>query len=73
MDYMKALGITIRDIRKERKLSVSELHYRVRLSHQAITKIERGAVSPRLDRLLAICEALEMNPSTLFALAERRL
>lgn len=71
--YLQALGRVLRDARKAKRLTTSELHYRVRMSHQAISKIERGTVAARLDTILNICEALEVNPSTMFALAERDL
>ena len=65
---MKEFGVSIRDVRKEKPLSISDLCYKVRMSHQAIAKIERGTVYPKLDILLNICQALEVKPSVLFAL-----
>lgn len=73
MDYMKALGAVIRELRKERGLSISDVHYRIRMNRQAIGEIERGEVTPKLQSILALCEALEVKPSRLFALAESRL
>jgi transcriptional regulator with XRE-family HTH domain len=70
VNYMKALGLAIRDVRRERGLTISELHYRTRMSHQAVAKIERGDVFPKLDSILSICQALEVKPSTLFAMAD---
>ena len=73
MDYMQQLGVAIREARRQRRLSISEVHYRTRLSHQAITKLERGKVYPRIDTLLSICQALEVKPSSLFVTVDSRL
>lgn len=72
MDYMKQLGIVIREARKQKRFSKNGFHYRTRISYQAITKIEQGKVYPNLETVLTICQALEMKPSELFALAENR-
>lgn len=70
--YMKALGGAIREVRRKKRLSISELHYRIRMSHQAINKIERGGVYPRMDTILTICQALEIKPSALFEMADSK-
>ena len=70
MEYRQALGLAIQQVRKERRLTIAELHYRVRISHQAIREIERGVVSPRVDTVVTICQALGIPPSELFRLAE---
>jgi transcriptional regulator with XRE-family HTH domain len=71
-DYMKALGRAIRDVRKSRGLTVSDLHYEVRMARQSVLKIERGEVDSRLASILSICKALEVKPSTLFAMADSK-
>ena len=73
VEYMKALGKSIRQVRKERKLTVSDLHYEVRMCRQAIMKIERGDVVPRLDSILSICQALSVKPGALFEMVDNKL
>lgn len=70
---MKALGATIREIRKERRYSITYVHHETRLAHQAIAKIERGKTHPKFDTLLNICRVLDIKPSELMAIAETRL
>jgi transcriptional regulator with XRE-family HTH domain len=68
--YMKALGRAIRDVRKSRGLTISDLHYECRIARQAVGEIEQGKVMPQLGSILRICQALEVKPSTLFAMAD---
>lgn len=70
---MKALGATIRQIRKERGLTINAVHYETRITHKSIANLERGVIHPRMDVIFAVCRALDVKPSTLFALAESRL
>jgi len=69
-DYAKALGAAIRHIRKERKLTLTDLHYETRINRQSVTEIEQGVVFVRLDTILRICQALDVKPAVLFALAD---
>ena len=73
MSTGKPLGASIREVRKKRRLSVSDLHYEVRMARQTVFKIERGDVMPRLDSILSICQALEIKPGDLFAMPDSRL
>lgn len=43
-----------------------------RINRQAVAKIERGEVIPRVDSILSICQALEVNPSIVFAMADSK-
>ena len=70
VDYMQKVGAAIHSVRKEQRLSITEVHFRTRIAHQAIRKIERGEVYPRLDTLLNICQALEVKPSRLFVMVD---
>jgi transcriptional regulator with XRE-family HTH domain len=69
MDERQALGSAIREIRRKRKLTITALHYQTRIGHKSIALIERGSVYTSLDILFAICQALEVKPSTLFEMA----
>jgi transcriptional regulator with XRE-family HTH domain len=70
---MRALGASIREIRRERGLTITALHYETRIQHRSIANLERGVIHPRMDVILAVCRALDVKPSTLFTLAESRL
>ena len=72
MDYKKSLGLAIRQIRKERKLTITDLHYETRINRQSVVKIEQGQVYLRLDTILRICQVLDVKPSVLFALADSK-
>jgi transcriptional regulator with XRE-family HTH domain len=69
MKDAKALGMAIREVRRKRRFTISEVHYRTRIGRQAFARIERGDVYPKLDTLLNICQVLEVKPSALFEMA----
>lgn len=69
MSHAQALGVAIREVRKKRRYTITEVHYRSRIGHKAIANIERRRVYTQLDILLRICQALEVKPSTLFEMA----
>lgn len=73
VEYPKALGLAIRQLRKERKMTITDLHYETRINRQSVVKFEQGRVYLRLDTILRLCEALEVRPAELFALADSRL
>lgn len=51
----------VRQWRTYRGLTQTELEQRARLSHNAISRIETGAVSPRLETVERIAGALELD------------
>lgn len=55
------LSQQVRDWRRARQLSQGQLEGRAGLSHNAISRIENGQVSPRLDTLEAIAVALDLS------------
>lgn len=55
---MAMVGAKLKDLRRRRSLSVRELAARSGLSHSAISQIERDVVSPSVDTLGAILDAL---------------
>ncbi len=69
MSDAHALGMAIREVRRKRRLTITELHYRTRIGHKSIALIERGIVHTRLDNFFTICQVLEVKPSTLFEMA----
>ena len=62
----KKIGVRIRNLRKNRKLSVRELAEKSGLSAIAISKIERDQVSPTLKSLEQLAGALEVKLIDLF-------
>jgi transcriptional regulator with XRE-family HTH domain len=69
MDDRQAIGLAIRELRKQRRLTITALHYQTRIGHKSIAMIERGNVYTSLDNLLTICRVLDVKPSTLFEMA----
>ncbi len=55
------LGDQIRRWRMARGLTQTQLESRAGLAHNALSRIENGAVSPRLDTIEALAEALEIS------------
>jgi transcriptional regulator with XRE-family HTH domain len=65
-----ALGELIRDLREARKMKQDELGRRVGMSRPNISLLERGSIKfPKIEKLKAIAEALEVPPGELFARA----
>ena len=68
---LEALGRRLQDLRKEKRLTQSDLAERSNLTPNYIGKIERGEAQPTLEALLAITDGLKANPSTLFTALDR--
>ena len=68
--FQKAIGKTIRELRKERKLSQEELAYRAGLHRTYIGAIERGERNITVINLYKILRALNINMSYFFKKVE---
>ena len=55
---MPAIGAGIRELRRRRQLSTRELAVRSGISHSTISLLERDRLSPSVDTLSAILEAM---------------
>lgn len=55
---MQSVGIRLRELRRRRNLGQRELAIRSGIAHSSISLIERNAVSPSIDTLRAIVDAL---------------
>lgn len=55
------IGVLIRRARKKQKLSQAELGVRCGLRQETISLIENGSPATRLDTLLAVLAALELD------------
>ena len=64
---MAKIGVRLRELRRRRQLTVRELSARAGLSHSTISLIERDHISPSVDSLAAVLDALGTTLSTFFA------
>jgi transcriptional regulator with XRE-family HTH domain len=62
----KALGKTIREIRKMKDLTQEALGEKANLSYKFIGEVERGKVNVSLDSLVRISQALKVQVGDLF-------
>lgn len=58
-----AIGTRLRQIRKSRKLSQSDLAAAAGISGRAYADIERGSANMRVETMLRICQALAVTPN----------
>lgn len=64
--HISGIGKRIRDIRKERNLLATDIAKRANVSNGLISRIENGRTVPSLPVLLAIIQALEIQPVDFF-------
>jgi transcriptional regulator with XRE-family HTH domain len=62
---VNAFGRRVRDVRRQRSLSTSELAEGAEITQRAVQYIERGQRVVRLDTLLALSAALSVKPNVL--------
>ncbi len=67
IDLCIKVGRNIRKLRKEKKLTVSEVAYRSGVEPQNFRKYELGKQEMRISMLIRIAEALETTPSELIS------
>jgi len=60
-------GGKIREVRERRSLTLKEVAEKAGVSESLVSQIERDRVSPAIDTLLAIADALEIDFDYLFA------
>jgi transcriptional regulator with XRE-family HTH domain len=60
------ITINLKKIRKERGLTLQELEKISNVTNSDISKVERGVVSPTLETLRLIAEALDLKVCDLF-------
>jgi len=60
-------GEKIRSVRERRKLTLKEVAERAGVSESMVSQIERNKVSPAIDTLLALSEALDLDLEYIFA------
>jgi transcriptional regulator with XRE-family HTH domain len=67
----QGLGLAIRQIRLERRLSQEELAVLSHLHRNYVGGIERGERNPSFTNLVRVAEALDVRLSSLVALSEK--
>jgi transcriptional regulator with XRE-family HTH domain len=65
IDLCIKIGKNIRKLRKEKKLTVSEVAYRAGVEPQNFRKYELGRQEMRISMLFRVAESLEVSPSDL--------
>lgn len=71
-DLEKALGAHIRDLRRQKDLSIADLSEAASISGGMLSKIETGQISASLSTLRSIASALGVPMSSLFSEFEDR-
>ena len=66
------IGVKIKNLRKERKLTLSQIADRTNLSISFLSQVERSKSSITLESLKKISEALGVNPSYFFSESNRK-
>lgn len=61
------LGRIIKEHREMQNLSQGEIARTAGISPSMLSQIERGLTSPSIETLIAVCDALRLDPSRLFA------
>lgn len=64
--FRKEFGKRIRGLRKNQKISQSQLAYESEITRELLTKIEGGHINTTLKTLLAIANALNLKVKDLF-------
>lgn len=68
-DHIRLLfGLKLRQLRLDRKLSVSELAQKAGLSVSYVTEIEKGRKYPKADKISALANAIQVDYDTLVSL-----
>ncbi len=70
-EFLKQLGIRIRVLRKERKLSQQKLGIEALIEKSTIQRIERGLMNCTVKTLLKITNALDVEYAELFEFANK--
>jgi transcriptional regulator with XRE-family HTH domain len=72
MDKEEIFGKILQEERKAKKISQEKLAKLTGLDRTFISLIETGTRSPTFSTILKICSALEIEPSELFSIYERK-
>jgi len=70
-EFLNALGNRIHDLRKEKKISQTELAERIGTKHTAIGRLERGEVNTSVIMLRKIAKELEVSLIELISIGDK--
>ena len=65
MELVRLLGLNVRRVRRERRLSQEELSFRAEMKRAYLSDLERGTRNPSVRALGRIAMALNVPPATL--------
>ena len=68
--YIKAFGLNLKKIRKEKGITQEELSFKSELELSQIGRIERGVINTSISIIYTIANALEIHPKELFDFSE---
>lgn len=60
-NHLLTLGLKVKQARKAKRLTQTELAYRIGKDHPSINRVEKGKINPSYIFLLEICEGLEIS------------
>ena len=63
MEIYKRLGLTIREARLNKRMTMKELAAKVGITESAVHHYENGVRKMSFDTFASICKALDLNPS----------
>jgi transcriptional regulator with XRE-family HTH domain len=66
MDILFIVGNRLRVLRSTRNESLSTVANKTKIAASTISKIERGLIDFRLDKLFSLCRHYRVHPATLF-------
>ena len=61
-DFRRELGSRIRDIRKQKKLTLDQVAQKLSFTMQTLSKIENASLNPTMDSIVEIANALDVAP-----------
>ena len=61
-DFRRELGSRIRDIRKQKKLTLDQVAQNLSFTMQTLSKIENASLNPTMDSIVEIANALKVAP-----------
>lgn len=72
MELEKVFGTVLKSIRNDSGFSQEELAFRCKLDRTYISLMERGKRNPTITTIFVLAEALNLSPSHLILLTEKR-
>ena len=72
-NHNKAFGIVLRELRQAKGLTQESLSFNTGFDRTYISLLELGTSSPTLDKIMPICEGLEISISQFAALLEAEM